>query len=256
MSVSNNIGFGGIQFDPGAEAAPDQTVRGVQQALNRLPGGAGLREDGVFDAQTSQALRQFQHAAGLEVCGAINQPTIHALNLAVPPEAPPAGEPSGPPSGGTGLIQDQILQGALLRKQLEVKLMEFPKAGPLEFPKSDPGFPGAGLDVKGVQLPGDEVFTKWDESNGKHFFPKSGLPEGQLEFGQANIFPKVEFQAGQPVQTAGAGGGIWGEKFRSESGDENGASASEPDKGPPKFQLEGEYKEWLNENLLEGEGKA
>jgi|GEM_PF-4278270 len=130
-----------IQFDPMSEASPNSTVRGVQQALNRLPGEAGLREDGIFDAPTSQALRRFQHTAGLEVSGAINPPTLEALNKAVPQAAAATAESPAPAPGperapgGEGLRHDHGLQGAIARSRLDLQTEIYPKLQAEGFPK-------------------------------------------------------------------------------------------------------------------------
>ncbi len=64
------------------------------QALQRRLGQLGLytgEEHGVFDAATTQAVREFQRSAGLPVTGEVDAKTVDELNLARTPR------PEGPP---------------------------------------------------------------------------------------------------------------------------------------------------------------
>lgn len=60
---------------PGAEGA---VVRRLQRALRRTP-NLGLSVNGIFDAQTEAAVKQFQEQAGLVVDGIVGPMTWNAL---------------------------------------------------------------------------------------------------------------------------------------------------------------------------------
>ena len=112
------IGSQIIQLMDDAGPEINAVVQEVQQALNRLPGETPLRMDGVFDVQTSEALRRFQSTHGLDATGAINQPTIDVLNQFAPPRQP-AEEVPAESFFPTGRIQEQSFAGALTRARIQ-----------------------------------------------------------------------------------------------------------------------------------------
>jgi hypothetical protein len=63
-----------------ASSQNDEIVGGVQHALNQINGYSELSENGIFDQQTENAIREFQNRYGIEGNGEINQQTIDALN--------------------------------------------------------------------------------------------------------------------------------------------------------------------------------
>ena len=74
-----------------ATARSSDEVRQVQQKLNDLNYGAGP-VDGVWGRQSEGALRDFQHARGLEETGQINDRTLRALQTTnVPTQRQAAG---------------------------------------------------------------------------------------------------------------------------------------------------------------------
>jgi peptidoglycan hydrolase-like protein with peptidoglycan-binding domain len=99
LSAACGSVFGTREYDGGRRSAERATgtaknsdeIRQVQQKLNDLNYGAGP-VDGVWGKQSAGALRDFQHARGLEVTGQINDRTLRALQTTnVPTQRQAAG---------------------------------------------------------------------------------------------------------------------------------------------------------------------
>ena len=75
------IGGRSILFEPSSYGESNPTVAGVQHALNQIhQTPSDLQENGVFDRETENAVRDFQDTHGLPGTGVIDQETIAALN--------------------------------------------------------------------------------------------------------------------------------------------------------------------------------
>jgi peptidoglycan hydrolase-like protein with peptidoglycan-binding domain len=79
----------------GARAAADAVVREAQTEL-KSQGFYYGEADGVFNSETSAAIKRYQIRNGLEVTGTLTQGTLEALGLAEPKKTP-ARNPSPPP---------------------------------------------------------------------------------------------------------------------------------------------------------------
>jgi hypothetical protein len=82
MSIPS-IGSEVIQFYPDQTGQTNPIVRDVQQALNQLAGYSELNENGNFNRETEDAIRDFQARHHISGEGRINEQTIQVLNREV-----------------------------------------------------------------------------------------------------------------------------------------------------------------------------
>lgn len=86
MSIPS-IGSEVIRLNPNGGTDTDSIVFQVQHALNQILAASAIEENGVFNRETENALREFQTAHNIDPpTGTINQHTIDALNHAVEQE--------------------------------------------------------------------------------------------------------------------------------------------------------------------------
>ena len=108
LAVITGLSFGGVAASASdgtyGRGSTGEAVRQVQQRLIEvgfpIPGGA----DGVFGAQTEDAIRDFQEAQGYKVTGRTNPATLKALgltNLAAPSAGGASSAPAAPASTGS-----------------------------------------------------------------------------------------------------------------------------------------------------------
>lgn len=82
MSIPS-IGTEVLRLIPNGATQTDSIVSQVQQALNQVAGASIIAENGIFNRDTENAIREFQTEHNIDPTGTINQQTVDALNHAV-----------------------------------------------------------------------------------------------------------------------------------------------------------------------------
>lgn len=122
MSIPS-VGGRSISYDPHSFRESNQTVAGVQHALNRINQNTNLPENGVFDRDTENAVREFQNTHHLPETGVIDGETIDALNTqfdqTAHEEAIDAGTPRLSDEERGRRIQEMRIQEPVIRQDLE-----------------------------------------------------------------------------------------------------------------------------------------